>query len=147
ASAPLGAKISTFKVPCSKATANGSPSGVGSRRSHPANSPWNPPADALTSTRPPPSPPARPPRHAIFYNDRRSLRLNEGLPMSDTYSFERLEGAVAFIAQHPDSPGKRDTVSECLADIEGRFGRGALTLEQKTRLLTLLLCPDARHAP
>ena len=54
-------------------------------------------------------------------------------------SFERLERAVTIIALHPDYPGKHEAIAECLEDIEGRWRRGQLSLQQRLRLLSLLV--------
>jgi hypothetical protein len=54
-------------------------------------------------------------------------------------SFERLEQVVTIIAQHADFPGKRESVAECLEDIEDRWCRGLLTLEQRFGLCATLL--------
>jgi hypothetical protein len=54
-------------------------------------------------------------------------------------SFERLEQVVTIIAQHADYPGKREAVAECLDDIEDRWVRGLLTLEQRFGLCATLL--------
>jgi hypothetical protein len=54
-------------------------------------------------------------------------------------SFERLEQAVTIIAQHPDYSGKQEAVAECLVDIDDRWSRGLLTLEQRFRLCATLI--------
>ena len=54
-------------------------------------------------------------------------------------SFERLEQVVTIIAQHADYSGKQEAVSECLGDIEDRWSRGLLTLEQRFGLCATLL--------
>jgi hypothetical protein len=54
-------------------------------------------------------------------------------------SFERLEQAVTIIAQHADYPGKQESVAECLDDIEDRWSRGLLDLEQRFGLRATLL--------
>jgi hypothetical protein len=58
---------------------------------------------------------------------------------SDQPSFERLEWAVTIIALHADYPGKQEAIAACLDDIEDRWLRGQLTLEQRLRLLCLLV--------
>jgi hypothetical protein len=54
-------------------------------------------------------------------------------------TFERLEQVVTIIAQHADYSGKREAVAECLDDIEDRWVRGLLTLEQRLGLCATLL--------
>jgi hypothetical protein len=54
-------------------------------------------------------------------------------------SFERLERTITIIAQHAEYPGKQESVSECLDDIEDRWMRGLLTLEQRFGLCAILL--------
>lgn len=54
-------------------------------------------------------------------------------------SFERLERSVTNIVRHPDYPGKQENLAECLEDIEDRWQRGQLTLEQRFRLYAILL--------
>ena len=56
----------------------------------------------------------------------------------NTPSFERLEQAVTIIARHADYPGKHEAVAECLDDIEDRWRRGHLTLEQRFQLSAIL---------
>jgi hypothetical protein len=53
--------------------------------------------------------------------------------------FDLLEEAVAYIANHADTPEKPIAVSECLDDIETRFAQGTLNLEQRRRLVAVLL--------
>jgi hypothetical protein len=54
-------------------------------------------------------------------------------------SFERLEQTVNLIARHADYSGKQAAVAECLEDIEDRWSRGLLTLEQRFRLCAILI--------
>jgi hypothetical protein len=54
-------------------------------------------------------------------------------------SFERLEQVVTIIAQHADYPGKQESVAECLEDIEDRWSRGLLSLEQRFVLCAILI--------
>jgi hypothetical protein len=54
-------------------------------------------------------------------------------------SFERLEQVVTIIARHADYPGKHEAFAECLCDIEDRWARGLLTLEQRLGLNATLL--------
>jgi hypothetical protein len=54
-------------------------------------------------------------------------------------SFERLEQAVTIIAHHAEYPGKSEAVAGCVDDIENRWRRGQLTLEQRFRLIALLV--------
>jgi hypothetical protein len=53
-------------------------------------------------------------------------------------SFERLEQAVSIITHHVDYSGKQEAVAECLDDIEDRWTRGLLTLDQRFRLCAIL---------
>jgi hypothetical protein len=57
----------------------------------------------------------------------------------NTPSFDRLEQTVTVIAQHADYSGKQEVVADCLDDIEDRWGRGLLTLEQRFRLCAILI--------
>jgi hypothetical protein len=66
--------------------------------------------------------------------------------------FERLERTTNLIARHADYPGKQAVVADCLDDIEDRWARGLLTLEQRFRLCAILirgagLPRDRTHAP
>jgi hypothetical protein len=45
---------------------------------------------------------------------------------------------VKIIAPHPDFPGKRDVVEECVEDIGERTRQGRLTPSQREELLALL---------
>jgi hypothetical protein len=56
-----------------------------------------------------------------------------------TSLFERLEKTATFIIQHPDYPGKKEVVADCLEDIEERWQKGQLLLEQRFRLYAILL--------
>jgi hypothetical protein len=58
-------------------------------------------------------------------------------------SFERLEQAVSLIALHADYSGKQKALAECLDDIEDRWARGLLTLEQRFRLCATLISETA----
>ncbi len=53
--------------------------------------------------------------------------------------FERLEYTVGMIKRHPYYPGKEVLLDECLEDIDDRFRRGRLTMEQRGRLRGILL--------
>ena len=55
------------------------------------------------------------------------------------FSFAQLAAAVAYIARHAVTPEKWDAVSACFDDIKGRYARGALNLEQKRRLVAILV--------
>jgi hypothetical protein len=46
---------------------------------------------------------------------------------------------VGMIARHPDFPGKRDVVEECVEDIVDRSRQGRLTPVQRGELLSILL--------
>jgi hypothetical protein len=58
---------------------------------------------------------------------------------SNAPSFERLAQVAAIIAQHVDYPGKGVAVAECMVDVEDRWTRGLLTLEQRLQLLAILV--------
>ena len=62
--------------------------------------------------------------------------------MTEIHAFQRLERAVNLIARHPFYPGKQDAVHDCLNYLEERFLQGTLTLEQKSRLIAILLPQD-----
>jgi len=53
--------------------------------------------------------------------------------------FERLEQTATSIIQHPDYPGKNEVVTHCLEDVEDRWQKGQLLLEQRFRLYAILL--------
>jgi hypothetical protein len=55
------------------------------------------------------------------------------------FSFDRLAKAVAYIVGHADTPEKPLAVSECLDDIEARYAQGVLSLDQRRRLVAILL--------
>jgi hypothetical protein len=59
------------------------------------------------------------------------------------FSFDRLVMAVTYIVGHADTPEKPLAVSECLDDIEARYTRGVLSLDQRRRLVAILLGLDA----
>jgi hypothetical protein len=68
------------------------------------------------------------------------LPLQEGSTMKPTApSFERLERALTIIAEHANYPGKQETIAECMDDIEDRWIRGLLDIEQRFGLLAILL--------
>jgi hypothetical protein len=67
--------------------------------------------------------------------------------LSNTPSFERLHESVTIIARHADYPGKQEAVAECLDDIEARWRRGQLTLEQRFRLYAVLLAGTSSYRP
>jgi hypothetical protein len=52
---------------------------------------------------------------------------------------------VGVIARHPDFPGKRDAVGECVDDIEERSREGRLTPAQRAELLGILLDDRSRR--
>ena len=58
---------------------------------------------------------------------------------SSAPSFERLEQCVTIIARHPNYPSKHEVVAECLEDIEDRWLRGQISLEQRFQLSAILL--------
>ncbi|MEJ7636802.1 MAG: hypothetical protein WKF75_02135 [Singulisphaera sp.] len=51
-----------------------------------------------------------------------------------------------MIARHPDDPGKRVVVEECVEDIAERGRRGRLTPSQRDELLAILSTDCARVA-
>jgi hypothetical protein len=58
---------------------------------------------------------------------------------SSAPSFDGLERAATLIAQHGDYPGRREVIADCLEDIDDRWQRGLLTLEQRFRLYAILV--------
>ena len=54
-------------------------------------------------------------------------------------SFERLEQTVTIIARHLEYPGKAEVVADCLQEIDSRWERGQLTLQQRFRLYAILV--------
>jgi hypothetical protein len=56
--------------------------------------------------------------------------------------YQGLVRAVNLIARHPDFPGKRDAVKECVSDILERSIRGRLSPVQRVELLSILLADD-----
>jgi hypothetical protein len=58
--------------------------------------------------------------------------------------YSGLRRVVGMIARHPDFPGKREAVDECVEDIEERSRQGRLSLDQRAELLDIL---SARRAP
>src|SRR5689334_14652472 len=65
---------------------------------------------------------------------------NGGMTMpSVAPSFERLRQSVTIIATHAEFPGKQEVVAECLDDIDSRWQRGLLTLEQRFQLYAILV--------
>ena len=65
-------------------------------------------------------------------------QLHGGRP-TPAQEFEGLVRAVGVIARHPDFPGKRDALDECVGDIEERSREGRLTPAQRAELLGILL--------
>jgi hypothetical protein len=59
--------------------------------------------------------------------------------MKPILSFERLEQTVTIISQHAEYRGKQEAITECVSDIDDRWSRGLLTLEQRFRLYATLL--------
>ncbi len=53
---------------------------------------------------------------------------------------------AGMIARHPDYPGKRDVVDECVEDIVERSLRGRLTPIQRDELLGILAVDRVRLA-
>lgn len=56
--------------------------------------------------------------------------------------YRRLEGAAAVVARHVEYPGKQNLVRACLDEVEGRCRDGRLTLQQRNRLMAILLGGD-----
>jgi hypothetical protein len=52
--------------------------------------------------------------------------------------FRRIERTSLFVAGHPDYPGKPEALGRCREDVQERFEEGMLTVEQLTRLMTIL---------
>ena len=52
--------------------------------------------------------------------------------------YRGLMEVAGMIARHPDYPGKRDAVEECVEDIVERSRRGRLTPSQRDELLAIL---------
>jgi hypothetical protein len=65
--------------------------------------------------------------------------------MTRSQGFERLRGAAARIADHPEVAEKQAVLAACLADIEARYAQGSLDLAERSRLVAILLGLDA-HA-
>jgi hypothetical protein len=55
-----------------------------------------------------------------------------------SHVFRRFERTSLLLASHPDFPGKPEALGRCRDDVEERFQQGMLTVEQKTRLLSIL---------
>jgi hypothetical protein len=67
--------------------------------------------------------------------------------MPSTPPFERLEQAVTMIARHADYPSKQKVVADCLNEIEDRWDRRELTLQQRLSLYAILMSAAASHRP
>ena len=52
--------------------------------------------------------------------------------------YRGLMEVAGMIARHPDYPGKRDVIEECVEDIMERSHEGRLTPFQRDELLTIL---------
>ena len=52
--------------------------------------------------------------------------------------FLRFEQTSLLLVSHPDYPGKAETLERFCEDVELRFQQGMLTVEQRTRLMTIL---------
>ena len=52
--------------------------------------------------------------------------------------YQGLMWVADMIARHPDYPGKRDVVEECVEDIVERSLQGRLTPSQRDELLAIL---------
>jgi hypothetical protein len=66
---------------------------------------------------------------------------------SDPICFERLEAFVTTIARHAEYRGKQGAIAGCLHDIDGRWSRGELSLEQRFRLYAILLRGTSLYRP
>ena len=53
--------------------------------------------------------------------------------------YQGLLRAVKLVASHPDFPGKREAVEECVGDLVERSRQGRLTPVQRSELMTILL--------
>jgi hypothetical protein len=53
--------------------------------------------------------------------------------------YQGLLEVVGMIDRHPEFPGKRDAVNECVEDIVDRSRQGRLTPVQRAELLRVLL--------
>ncbi len=60
--------------------------------------------------------------------------------------YRGLMEVAGTIARHPDYPGKRDVVDECVEDIVERSLRGRLTPIQRDELLGILTVDRVRLA-
>jgi hypothetical protein len=61
--------------------------------------------------------------------------------MSDESSHREYQGLLRIvrrIAEHPDYPGKRDVIEECVLDIVERSRQGRLSPVQRAELLQML---------
>jgi len=52
--------------------------------------------------------------------------------------FRRFERTSLLLASHPDFPGKPEALGRCREDVQERFQQGMLTVDQRTRLMTIL---------
>ena len=52
--------------------------------------------------------------------------------------FRRFERTSLLLASHPDFPGKPEALGRCRDDVQERFHEGLLTVDQRTRLMTIL---------
>jgi hypothetical protein len=52
--------------------------------------------------------------------------------------FRRFERTSLLLASHPDYPGKPEALGRCREDVQERFQEGLLTVDQRTRLMTIL---------
>jgi hypothetical protein len=62
---------------------------------------------------------------------------------ASTIEYQGLVRVVGMIARHPDFPGKRDAVRECVSDIVDRSRQGRLSPVQRAELLKILLSEAA----
>jgi hypothetical protein len=61
--------------------------------------------------------------------------------------FERLAHAVTVITRHADYPGKQQVVADCLNEIEDRWERRELTLQQRFSLYAIFMSATASQRP
>ena len=62
---------------------------------------------------------------------------------NSSQEYQGLVRVVEIIARHPEFPGKRDALMECVGDIVERSRQGRLTPVQRSELLTILLSDPA----
>ena len=66
------------------------------------------------------------------------IQICEG-PQAASREYLGLVRVVNMIARHPDYPGKKDAVNECVVDLVERSREGRLSPMQRAELLDILL--------